>query len=143
MITSDRIGLQKIEVTKNYPEFPMQISANKSKLVTALTNILINAVEAMESNKGKLNISLRSFDENYSVSIQDNGKGIPDEYQSKLFEPFFTLKKNGVGLGLATSYSIIQSHKANIKIESQPNKGTNFIINFKKLVEEPLLEKTF
>jgi PAS domain S-box-containing protein len=143
MITSDRIGLQKIEVTKQYPEFPLEISANKSKLVIAFTNILINAVEAMESSKGKLNILLEPHEENYCVSIQDNGRGIPEEYQSKLFEPFFTLKKNGVGLGLATSYSIIQSHKANIRIESYPNKGTKFIINFKKLVTEPLMEKAY
>jgi signal transduction histidine kinase len=141
VITSDRIGLQKIEVQKEFPEIPLEIRANKSKLVTAFTNILINAVEAMESNKGVLNISLKPLEENYIVSIQDNGRGIPEEYQSKLFEPFFTLKKNGVGLGLATSYSIIQSHKANIRIESYPNKGTNFIINFKKMVAEPLMEK--
>ena len=141
VITSDRISLHKIEVEKDYPEFPLQIKANKSKLVTAFTNILINAVEAMESNNGKLIISVKPFEENYCVSIQDNGKGIPEEYQSKLFEPFFTLKKNGVGLGLATTYSIIQSHKAKVRIESYPNKGTNFIINFKKGVAEPLVEK--
>jgi signal transduction histidine kinase len=141
VITSDRIGLQKIEVKKEFPEVPLEIRANKSKLVTAFTNILINAVEAMESNKGLLNITLNPLGENYIVSIQDNGRGIPEEYQSKLFEPFFTLKKNGVGLGLATSYSIIQSHKASIRIESYPNKGTNFIINFKKMVAESLMEK--
>lgn len=143
VITSDRIGLQKIEVEKEYPEFPLEIRAHKSKLVTAFTNILINAVEAMESSKGKLKITLRPQDEIYSVSILDNGRGIPEEFQSKLFEPFFTLKKNGVGLGLATSYSIIQSHKANIQIESKQEKGTNFIINFNKLVEEPVVEKTY
>jgi signal transduction histidine kinase len=50
-----------------------------------------------------------------------------------LFEPFFTLKKKGVGLGLAATYSIIQSHKGTIQVESILNKGTSFIISFSKL----------
>ena len=141
VITSDRIGLQKIELKKDYPDFPLEIKANKSKLVTAFTNILVNATEAMESDKGELTISVTPDEETYCVSIKDNGRGIPIEYQSKLFEPFFTLKKNGVGLGLATTYSIIQSHKANIRIESYPNKGTNFIIHFKKDVTVPIREE--
>jgi C4-dicarboxylate-specific signal transduction histidine kinase len=56
--------------------------------------------------------------------------GISEENLPKLFEPFFTMKKNGVGLGLAASYSILQSHRASIHVESKVNKGTNFIINF-------------
>jgi len=141
MITSDRIGLQKIEVRKSYPETPFYISANKSKLVLAFTNILINAVEAMELNKGQLVISLHAANDGYEVFIQDNGKGIPEEFRSKLFEPFFTLKKNGVGLGLATSYSIFQSHKAQVRIESEVNKGTCFIMRFKKSIPEAVSEQ--
>ncbi len=116
-------------VRKNYPEFPFEISANKSKLVIAFTNILINAIEAMETGKGELSVSLTRSPNNYIVSIRDNGKGIPTEYMHKLFEPFFTMKKNGTGLGLPASYSIIQSHKGDIRVESQFGKGTEFIIS--------------
>ena len=132
-LTTDRISLQKITIKKEYPELPLIIAANKSKLVIAFTNIIINAIEAMETGKGELLISLSpSADNLYNVSIADNGKGIPEEYLPKLFEPFFTLKKNGMGLGLATSFFIFQSHKAKMHVESKLNKGTNFIIDFDK-----------
>ena len=131
-MNTDRINLHKIAVQKHYPDHPLQISANKSKLIIAFTNILINAIEAMETNKGELVISMVDSPESYQVSIRDNGKGIPEEYISKLFEPFFTLKKNGIGLGLASSYSIIQSHKAEMQVESKVDAGTNFIIRFNR-----------
>lgn len=127
-LTSDRISLQKVMVHKSYPEQPLIISANKSKLVIAFTNILINAIEAVEADNGELSVSISAGPNNYIVSIKDNGKGIPSEYLQKLFEPFFTLKKNGIGLGLSASYSIIQSHKGDIKVDSSVSKGTEFII---------------
>src|SRR5690606_383444 len=116
-------------INKSYPVTPLDISANKSKLVIAMTNIMINAVEAMEYGKGELTITLDENGPHYFVSIKDNGKGIPAEYQQRLFEPFFTLKRNGIGLGLSASYSIIQSHKGDIRVESEPGKGTEFIIS--------------
>ena len=128
-LTQDRINLQKVIVHKSYPEFPLEVSANKSKLVIAFTNILINAIEAMETGKGELSVSITASPNNYIISIKDNGKGVPAEYMHKLFEPFFTMKKNGTGLGLPATYSIIQSHKGDIRVESQVNKGTEFIIS--------------
>jgi PAS domain S-box-containing protein len=127
---ADRIDLQKVEVEKSYPKHPLDILANKSKLVIAFTNIMVNAVESMQPNQGKLNIVLTETPDTFNICIHDNGSGIPEEYLSKLFEPFFTLKKNGVGLGLAASYSIIQSHKASIRVESEVGKGTGFMIGF-------------
>ncbi len=87
----------------------------------------------MESNKGQLTVTMSETAGRCHVSIRDNGKGIPEEYRSKLFEPFFTLKKNGVGLGLAASNSILQSHRAEMRVESEVNFGTNFIISFSKV----------
>lgn len=129
---SDRINLHKINVEKNYPSSPLVVSADKNKLVIAFTNILINAVEAMEINKGNLTVGIKSAADSYNISIRDNGRGIPREYLSKLFDPFFTLKKNGMGLGLTASYSIIQSHKARMQVESNVDEGTNFLISFNK-----------
>lgn len=129
---SDRINLHKINVEKKYPNSPMIVSADKNKLIIALTNILINAVEAMEIQKGNLGIFLDGNGDTYSISIKDNGRGIPREHLSKLFDPFFTLKKNGMGLGLTASYSIIQSHKAKMHVESSVDVGTNFLIRFNK-----------
>lgn len=129
---SDRIKLHQIEVEKNYAPNTLNVSVDKTKLVIAFTNIMINAVEAMETGKGRLTISLYSSAGTSTVSIKDNGKGIPPEYLSKLFDPFFTLKKNGMGLGLTASYSIIQSHKADLTVDSKEGVGTNFIIRFDK-----------
>jgi PAS domain S-box-containing protein len=130
-LASDRINLQKINVQKKYPADPLMITADKPKLIIAFTNILINAVEAMEVN-GNLSVDMMAAPESYNVCIKDNGIGIPQEYLSKLFEPFFTLKKNGMGLGLTASYSIMQSHHAKMQVESNVNRGTVFTIRFKK-----------
>jgi len=130
-ITSDRIKLQNIEVKKNYPPEKIQIQADKEKLVIAFTNIIINAIEAMNSN-GLLTISITCSDDSYEVSIKDNGKGIPRESLARLFEPFFTMKKNGMGLGLTVSYTILQSHNAKVNAHSKENEGSEFQITFKK-----------
>jgi PAS domain S-box-containing protein len=129
---SDRINLHKINVEKNYAPVPLIVPADRSKLVIALTNIIINAVEAMEPETGNLSVQVNESGNGYTISIKDNGRGIPREYLSRLFDPFFTLKKNGMGLGLTASYSIIQSHKANMQVESTLNEGTNFMISFNK-----------
>ncbi|HEY1871345.1 MAG TPA: ATP-binding protein, partial [Chitinophagaceae bacterium] len=131
-LAMDRINLQHIQVQKNYPDFLLEIEADRSKLIIAFTNLMINAIEAMETGSGKLIVSISSVEDAFTVSIRDNGKGIPDEYMSKLFEPFFTSKKNGMGLGLAACRSIIESHKGTIYVESNVDEGSNFIISFKK-----------
>lgn len=129
---ADRINLQHIAVEKNYPDNRLEIEADKSKLIIAFTNLVINAIEAMETDTGKLDVSIAALPDAYCVSIRDNGKGIPDEFLPKLFEPFFTSKRNGMGLGLAACYSIIESHKGTIQVETKVDKGSNFIISFKK-----------
>jgi C4-dicarboxylate-specific signal transduction histidine kinase len=119
-------------VEKDFPNERLMIATDKNKLIIALTNILINAVEAMEINEGKLSIALANSPDAYTLSIRDNGRGIPKDYLSKLFDPFFTLKKNGMGLGLTASYSIIQSHKTLMQVESTEGEGTHFLISFNK-----------
>lgn len=129
--TADRIKLQNITVNRTYPESEAMIQADKEKLVIAFTNIIINAIEAMEAN-GILAIRIKESADHFDVSIKDNGKGISKESISKLFEPFFTMKKGGMGLGLTVSYSIFQSHHALIKAHSKENEGTEFQVSFIK-----------
>jgi len=131
-LATDRINLHHVKVKKNYPDSPVEIEADKSKLTIAFTNLVINAIEAMERDKGELAVSISPLQNGYSVSIRDNGKGIPEEHLPRLFEPFFTSKKNGVGLGLAACHSIIESHKGTIHVESSVNKGSTFIVHFGK-----------
>lgn len=135
-ITTDRINLQKITLIKNMPDGSCEMFADKDKLKIALVNIIINAIEAMSGKEGALQISLTTSGENITVSIKDNGVGIPEEILSRLAEPFFTSKKNGMGLGLAASYGILQSHGARIEVNSKVSQGTDFLISFKSLQPE-------
>src|SRR6218665_1323391 len=129
---ADRMNLQKIYLNKTYPDDAVTIPANKAKLVIAFTNILINAIEAMESGRGELTVMIADTPDRATVLIADNGAGIPEEHLPRLFETFFTLKKQGVGLGLSVSYSIIQSHNAAIDVKSELKSGTQFHIAFER-----------
>jgi PAS domain S-box-containing protein len=129
--TNDRINLQNIHVQKKFPSEPLLLQADKEKLAIAFTNIIINAIEAMDIN-GVLTITMTAQEDGYDVCIKDNGKGFPQEHISRLFEPFFTSKKTGMGLGLTVSYTILQSHNAKIRVQCKENEETEFHINFKK-----------
>jgi len=128
----DRIDLQKIKLNRIFFPDPLYVWVDKPKLQIAFSNILINAIEAMESDKGELSVFVTDAAETYRVAIKDNGRGIPAEYLSNIFEPFFTMKKNGMGLGLSAAYGIFQSHKATLQVESFPDSGTTFIMDFNK-----------
>lgn len=129
-IALDRLTLKQIRLKVHYPDSPCFIRADKEKLKIALLNIIINAIEAIDHTSGELAVSVVPNDETYSLEIADNGCGIPQESLSKLFEPYFTSKRNGIGLGLASTLNIIQAHNAAIEVKSKPNIGTAFIITF-------------
>ena len=126
----DRITLQHVNMQIRYSNEPCFIMANKEKLKIAFLNIIINAVEAVESITGELSISIDSLKEAHIVTIRDNGCGIPEENISRLFEPYFTSKRNGMGLGLAATLNILQSHKATVDVTSVLKQGTTFVITF-------------
>jgi PAS domain S-box-containing protein len=126
----DRINLRHIKLNREYPQEPAWIMADNEKIKIAFLNVIINAVEAMEENEGRLDISIRQRDHQYMVSIQDNGSGIKEENMSHVFEPYFTSKKNGMGLGLASTLNILQSHNATYDVQSEVDHGTVFKLFF-------------
>jgi PAS domain S-box-containing protein len=126
----DRLTLKRIKLRVNYPDEFLHVNADKEKLKIALLNIMINAIEAMEEEVGSLGISLQHLDGNAILKISDNGCGISEENISRLFEPYFTQKRNGVGLGLAFTLNILQAHKASVEVTSAVGKGTTFTITF-------------
>jgi len=128
VIASDRMTLKGIQIETDLPDIPFQILADDEKLKIAFLNILINATEAIQCEGGKISVSLLEKDKNYLVSITDNGCGIPQEILSKLFEPYFTSKRNGMGLGLASTLNIIQAHQGTIDVKSTVDVGTTFSI---------------
>ncbi|HMI64010.1 MAG TPA: ATP-binding protein [Puia sp.] len=129
---SDRISLKNIRLELAYPDDAAYIMADKDKLKIAFLNIVINAVEAVPKQSGSISITIRGEGAHYRVLINDNGGGIPEENVSRIFEPYFTSKTNGFGLGLAATWNILQSHRASIDVNSQLGEGTSFIVTFEQ-----------
>jgi two-component system, sporulation sensor kinase E len=131
---SDRISLKNIRVELVFPERTAFVMADKDKLKIAFLNILINAVEAVPSQSGVITIAIREeMPQHYKVLINDNGGGIPEENISRIFEPYFTSKTNGFGLGLAATWNILQSHRAGVDVMSQLGEGTSFMLTFEQV----------
>jgi len=110
------------------------IEGDYRALEQVFTNLINNAIEAMESTGGMLSIKIRQATEeaeqpHIEVSISDTGPGIPAELREKIFEPFFTTKQHGTGLGLAIVKRIITAHKGSIYVNSILG-GTNFVVQF-------------
>jgi signal transduction histidine kinase len=132
-MTSDRIKLMGIELTISKDASMPDMQLDPDQMKTALLNIVINAIESMEEEEnGKLEVGTLFRDGQMVVYVKDNGKGIPREQLRKLFDPFFTGKRGGMGLGLTSSQNIINSHKGKVDVESEPGKGTRFEISFSK-----------
>lgn len=127
--TGDRINLEDIKVEKIYSKDICDVKVDIGKIKTALLNIVLNAIDAMEPGKGILKIHTMGKEDRCVVVIEDNGSGMDEETASKIFEPYYTTKKyTGSGLGLAHSQNIILNHNGNIEVESQPGVGTRFIV---------------
>jgi PAS domain S-box-containing protein len=120
----------RIEIIKKYYCDLPEIECYPGKLNQVFMNILSNAIDAIESQNGIIEIETCLLDGKAIISIKDNGKGIKDEDKLKIFDPFFTTKEvgYGMGLGLAISYSIIQEHHGEIAVNSSVGIGTEFII---------------
>lgn len=121
----------KAEVHKEFMENMPKIEAYGGQLNQVFMNILDNAVGAIQ-DKGDIWIRINEDNkkEHLVIEIEDNGVGMDDETARKIFNPFFTTKPvgKGTGLGLSITYKIIKNHQGDIKVESQPNMGTKFII---------------
>ena len=89
------------------------------------SNLISNAVQAMNGKDGEVNISTDADDDYLSVIFQDTGCGIPEENIQKIFEPLFTTKPKGIGLGLAISKRLVEQNGGKIEVASQVGKGHN------------------
>lgn len=129
-MAGDRIRLKGIEIRKSLAAGDSSLNLDVEKIKIAFLNIIINAVEAMAENAGVLLVRSELVESRCLITIEDNGIGISKENIGRLFEPYFTNKATGVGLGLATAHNILQSHNATIDVESEIGKGTRFVIGF-------------
>ena len=126
----DKAFLRNIQLVTDYHEVDFDMNADGAKLEMAILNIVVNAIEAVEDEIGKIEILLRHHTNHAVLQIRDNGSGISPENKARLFEPYFTSKRSGIGLGLATTLTILKSHNAEVEVDSELGKGTVFSIIF-------------
>ncbi|TRX60486.1 response regulator [Fulvivirga sp. M361] len=123
----DRITLKGMKLHKQYDERLEPVWVDAEKLKIAIINVLVNAVEAMDESKGELTVESSLYKGMIQLTITDNGSGIPEEHLHTLFDPFFTNKQGGMGLGLTSAQNIINSHGGTIHATSQVGTGTSFV----------------
>jgi two-component system NtrC family sensor kinase len=115
-------------LNREYGQLPV-IRCHPQQLNQVFLNLLVNAGQAME---GQGTITIRTWHDEASVfvSVSDTGKGIPDEFQQKIFDPFYTTKEvgKGTGLGLSISADIVRKHGGDIKVASNVGEGTEFTV---------------
>jgi PAS domain S-box-containing protein len=127
-LSQDRLQLNQIQVERNLVSPDIMVSADEEKVVIAFLNIIINAIEAMTPGKGILTITSIRTQDKAKLMIGDNGMGIPEDKLARLFDPFYTSKAKGTGLGLTSTQNILLNHKGTIHVDSAPGKGTVFTI---------------
>lgn len=126
----DRLQLNQIEVQKKYSTDICDILADAGKIKIAFVNIMVNAIEAMKPGQGLLQISTRGENNKCVVEVKDNGSGMTEDQLNRLFEPYFTTKSKGNGLGLTNTQNIILNHDGSIYVTSSPGKGTCITLSF-------------
>ena len=118
---------QRVQVTVEEDGLAVEVRGDRERLKSCLSNIAINALQAMP-NGGKLSARITKSNGLVEVSISDTGVGITEEALSKIFEPYFSTKQTGFGLGLAVTKAIIEEHQGSIAVASTPGAGTTFTV---------------
>jgi len=116
-----------IEVTRNY-DIDFAINLDRNQILQVLWDLAINATEAMQG-KGQLLFNLEK-NSLFAIIVEDSGPGIDDSIIGKVFEPFFSTKSTGTGLGLASVYSIVEAHGGNIVVSRSAAGGAKFMLSF-------------
>jgi signal transduction histidine kinase len=129
MLASAELETRDIQVQSDLPDHPVLAKVDADLLKQALLNVVLNGAQAM-SEGGKLRVSLAEDGRVALLSIHDQGAGIPADVRDKIFDLYFTTKKDGSGIGLAMTYRIVELHNGSIEVESDATHGTTFILRF-------------
>ena len=114
-----------VNITRRMPGEPLPVKADLDFMKQALLNVVLNGIQAMPQG-GELTIAAHRDENSVIVEISDRGTGIPQAVQDKIFELYFTTKKDGNGIGLAQTYQILQWHYGSVDFESIEGEGTTF-----------------
>jgi signal transduction histidine kinase len=121
-----------ISLSRELPADTLLVFADRDMLRQVVLNLLGNAYQAMPDG-GRARVSVGVDNGSVLVSIADSGVGMTDDVRERLYEPFFTTKARGVGLGLAVTKRIVDAHRGDITVESQPDIGTTFVVRLPRL----------
>lgn len=122
-----RLAQQRIQLVQHFEDTIPVIHLDRGLMSQVFLNIILNAIQAMPKG-GVLTVSLKMSLDKLLIQFEDTGVGIPEEHLDKLFQPFFTSKAGGTGLGLAVVQRIVESHSGGIYVQSEVGKGSNFTI---------------
>jgi signal transduction histidine kinase len=123
-----QIKMDRVERTVAVPDGLPKVRSNQNQLQEVILNLIINACQAMGEKGGKLMLSAIPNGATVTLKVEDTGPGIPPQALRKVFDPFYTTKTTGTGLGLFVTQRIIKSHGGTIELESTVGKGTCFTI---------------
>jgi signal transduction histidine kinase len=128
-ILANEFRLHRVSVEKRLSDDLPCLLLDVNQMEQVFINFFMNAIDAIQ---GQGQVSVRSYrdedNQGVVVEIEDSGMGIPQEHLERIFEPFFSTKPKGTGLGLAVNYGIIQKHGGQIRVSSQPGRGTTMTI---------------
>src|SRR6202522_444469 len=129
MLSSADLETRDVHVQSDLPDHPVLAKVDADLLKQALLNVVLNGAQAMAEG-GKLQVRLAEAGRMEILSIHDQGSGIPDDVRDKIFDLYFTTKKDGSGIVLAMTYSIVELHNGSIEVESDATHGTTFTLRF-------------
>lgn len=118
-----------ITLTTDLEEYIPKLRVDENLIKQVLLNIIKNAMSAMEEKGGALLIKTRSSGDAVAIIIEDNGCGMDEKTVGKIFEPYFTTKETGSGLGLTMVFKVMKEHGGEISVKSTPKKGTTFTLH--------------
>ncbi len=125
-------------VTIKFPTTDVELDCDKQKMEIVFINLILNAIQAIGEKQGEVQFTASEEDDNYIIAITNTGEPIPEEAMKKIFEPLYTTKLQGTGLGLATCKNVIEQHGGSISVKNNP---TTFTIKFPKKVTINYAEK--
>lgn len=116
---------QGVRIVAAIPDQCVMVMADAQKMTSCFSNIVINAIQAMPDG-GTLTVSVATDDRKAAVRVSDTGQGIPADALDRVFEPYYSTKDTGTGLGLAVTKKIVEEHGGRIGVQSTPGSGTTF-----------------
>jgi len=124
-----KLDAARVRVVRHYIGGPT-INADKDKLKQVFTNMLDNAIDALGgvAEDRRVELFIENGGRRATVRVRDNGAGIPPEKVERIFNPFFTTKETGTGLGMAISKKIVEAHEGSVDVVSEPGRGTEFAV---------------